>query len=443
MRRLLICLLLFGCEGETGSTTETPADDKYAGIDLPEDGVARFAPFPVGEAVEEDIRQHKYGRSWTFEKKAGAKYRIVLDQLTADLDLYTHYVNGVSIKPGHYQHRPFLAGTQTEVVEFEAGKDGPYYIRVFGFEAGSGRLRVIETNQGVVRQPSARDAVVFAVSGHDFGANGNNEEYLDERGTVDAVADVMEEAGLRVRERLIYSDNLYNRGRDGAEYLPGDAPGNAVQARGFLQLLEDMERVRKTRIEGQARPATVVFMAHSHGTVWAHLALFVEEEWAKDEGRAALPVHALIDFDGESYAWEQRVSGLGVGDVWSLKVDEHMEDTGQTWPFDIGNPADNFEVAGQGGNHDIEDICPAAVTYNIEIAADASEEWGPIQDAEPNHRLDGSQTGIWRYHAEGEEHGEVTQPGSKGLECALALLKLSFDDDRRAVPTDCLLAVVQ
>lgn len=69
-----------------------------------------------------------------FEKEAGYRYLIGLSRMSADLDLFSHWVPDVS--RDHYDKVSWAYGTSDEQIEVTVKQDGLYYIGVHGYETG-------------------------------------------------------------------------------------------------------------------------------------------------------------------------------------------------------------------------------------------------------------------------------------------------------------------
>lgn len=216
------------------------------------------------------------------------------------------------------------------------------------------------------------DYAVLGVSGHCFTDCDYeyNTEYLEAEGTLERIADNLPDTADGRVEYQGYIDSYYNWENGQGELV----------ALGFLQLVSDLEYLRdeaKVTVDGKRR---LVVACHSHGCVWAHIALFVVED---------IEVSLLIDLDAESIGWESDDWTLGVGDEWA----EVIDDDGLRWPFDIACAGNCWSVDGVSSLQDIEDIVPPWVESNLEAASlDATF----IQDAEPNHYADGRTAGITR-----------------------------------------------
>lgn len=73
-----------------------------------------------------------------FPKESGYRYLIGLTQMSADLDLFTHYLPDLS--RDNYQKVSWAFGTTDEQIELTVKEDGTYYVGVHGFETGGQAL---------------------------------------------------------------------------------------------------------------------------------------------------------------------------------------------------------------------------------------------------------------------------------------------------------------
>lgn len=253
------------------------------------------------------------------------------------------------------------------------------------------------------------DVLIVAVSGHcnPFRCfTSYNDEYLNSGGTLRAIAAPFLDRGLQVSS-LAATDNFYD------EPVGAETPA----AYGFLSLLARLEWVRDNLVADWDDPTRIVVVGHSHGTVWAHLALHVLEQ----EG-SPVPVDVLVDLDAVSEGWEDKVS-LGFGDAWGSVIQDYTSRTGTVWPFEIWNSADSWVVPGDAGLLDIEDIVPDSVTVNLEVW---SSDGTAIRDRDPNIRLDGSTTGFARIQSV-ENHEGTVEPGSDSIEWVTEAITAAYD----------------
>ena len=255
-----------------------------------------------------------------------------------------------------------------------------------------------------LRPADSPDFVVVSVSGHNLGDSGDCEwwddrdnrincEYLSGRGTLEAIVQPAVDQGRSV-EVLAFGDSFYSW---------TDPNTEQPIARGFLDLVDTLSFIEQEWVGQFDNPTRVIVVAHSHGVVWSHLALFLTQE---------LPVDLLVDLDGESLSWESdNWSGeLFPGDEWADVIIDYSVANAVTWDFEIWQAANYWDVPGVAELQDIEDIVPDNVLYNLEVASSSPL----IQDGEPNYRADGSQDDIYRATFS-EDHGEVTYPGSQPI----------------------------
>ena len=255
------------------------------------------------------------------------------------------------------------------------------------------------------RPADAPDFVVFGVSGHCLGGcpSSYNPEYLLSEGTLDVVMDALDGNGWTAQCQG-YGDSLYTIVNEDDEIL----------VRGFLEMVRVMGTVRREWIEGFDNPTKVIVVAHSHGTVWAHSALFLEDQ---------LPVEILVDLDGESLGWESDSWSLDtIGDDWTAEIDEYAAEWNPDWWFDVANPADSWNIPGLSSLQDIEDVVPDSVLLNIEAASHTLV----VQDGEPNHRLDGTTEGIFRNQFD-QGHGSIDNPGGAAMNFVADVVSEFYD----------------
>lgn len=240
------------------------------------------------------------------------------------------------------------------------------------------------------RPPEAPDVAIVAVSGHCAPpcASDYNPEYLTHDGTSQAIANAFIRHSLTTTIAS-YGDAFYS--------VPASAPGEWLVF-GFLDHLAWLEDLRDAWVVGYRNPSTVVVLCHSHGCVWAHTALHVLEQ-----SGAPLPVALLIDLDAIATGWE------GAGDSWMSVINDYVLAHGDPWPFDVADVTESWNIPGLPAQ-DIVDVVPASVAGNIEV-------WSAslvVSDRDPNHRLDGSETGIG-FFMSAAEHEDVDAAGSDAM----------------------------
>jgi hypothetical protein len=197
-----------------------------------------------------------------------------------------------------------------------------------------------------------------------------------------------------VDELLDYFDDIDGDGKVG--------PKEPWVDFGFLTLLYEIDLVLDYWIADFDNPTRVIVVAHSHGGVWAHSALML---------RPLLPVDVLIDLDTNALCWEEDLVCGFIGDHWKSEIDYYVQEEDPGWWFDVGNAADSWDVPGMTYLQDIEDLVPNSVLLNLEVHGNSSLAY----DNQYNHRLDGSQTGLWGHYFD-ESHREITYAGSDAME---------------------------
>jgi len=253
-----------------------------------------------------------------------------------------------------------------------------------------------------LRPDDAPDFVIFSFSGHCFLSDcggARNPEYLEAHGTQTEIVRVVESHGADAIV-LSYADEFYNRG-PGGDWLTPSMDGD-VEDYGFLQAMLEMPAIRDQWIADFDNPTRVIVLAHSHGTVWAHAALFLLPD---------LPVDILIDLDGVSTGWESDTATFGVGDDWGAIIEAYNAATNIEWSFEFWHAANNWAVPDLP-SQDIEDIAPDSAWLNIEVQARNTLTL-PNDDA-LNHRLDGFTESIWSVQSV-EDHTGVDDPDSDAM----------------------------
>ncbi|WP_236516764.1 hypothetical protein [Sandaracinus amylolyticus] len=264
-----------------------------------------------------------------------------------------------------------------------------------------------------LRPSDAPDFVIVAASGHCFGIScpEYNREYLAADGTVQAIIDLIEARG-RSAGYAAFSDSLH----DWENTSTGE-----VLAYGWLSMLAFLDFVRTEWIADFDNPTRVIVLGHSHGTVWAHLALMVLEL----EG-APVPVDVLVDLDGVSIGWEDDLETGFVGDTWASELIAYTERTGTSWPFEVWDAADSFFVPGVSELQDVEEIVPNSVLANLEVwSSDGIGSIG-LRDAQPNWRRDGTMTNVFREQSV-ENHGDTAQPWSDAMRWVVDSIDAAYE----------------
>ncbi len=248
------------------------------------------------------------------------------------------------------------------------------------------------------RPADAPDFVVLAASGHEVNISAfpYRDGYLIREGAALDVAAALEDLGATVSV-WDHGDALWNHDADGNALSPFD--GGEPVSFGFLQLVVDLEWIRDTWIASFDDPTRIVVLAHSHGVVWAHLALLLVPD---------APVDVLIDLDGDVEAWDgQGPTGVAV-DGWDQALVDYTNAYGLTWPFDVWAVRDAWVVDGVDDPMDIEDIVPASAALDLEL-------WGAgnlLRDADPNLRPDGTDIDVHRLET-GLSHEGLARGGTE------------------------------
>lgn len=262
------------------------------------------------------------------------------------------------------------------------------------------------------RPDDCDDVNLFVVSGHTLGDGScdsgaaYNCEYLDDRGTVAALADVWRDRGDTVFAP-VYTDNLHSWGVDGNDN--GEIDYFEIFAFGFLDLLYDIELFYSVCSEGYSNPSKTVLAAHSHGTVWAHSAAMLLDHIEFDY---------LVDLDANTLCWESDLACGFLGDSWRSEVGDYQAENAPGWWFDVGEAADSWPVEGFSTLFDIEDIAPPNVRFNVEVRSSSSVAY----DNSDNYRLDGTRDGILSASFQAS-HTEVTEPGEPSFEWVVEQLR--------------------
>lgn len=74
----------------------------------------------------------------TFQKKAGYTYRITVNTLSGNMDLFGHWRR--DFKPWSARLESRNPGTMTDVIEFTAKESGPYFAGIVATEGGEGQI---------------------------------------------------------------------------------------------------------------------------------------------------------------------------------------------------------------------------------------------------------------------------------------------------------------
>jgi hypothetical protein len=252
--------------------------------------------------------------------------------------------------------------------------------------------------------------LILAVSGHPLTvSSGASTEYLIDQGTVGRAVDLLSSDGSVVWA-WDHADAFYSLDVAGNLVTPWDTVEFASY--GFLHLLEDLRWVDENWIQGRETPTRLVVLAHSHGAVWAHIALHLYPD---------VPVDVLVDLDADSKIWgSDTLPGLN-SDGWDQVILQFTEATNAEWAFEIWQAADYWTVEDSDDLHDIEEIVPASVALNLEVRSDGLI----LFDDGPNLRLDGSNLGVSTFETN-DGHEEVAWAYSEAMDWVLEELALYY-----------------
>lgn len=243
------------------------------------------------------------------------------------------------------------------------------------------------------RPGEAPDIVLFTVSGHDgalnavFCTSATNRSYLQDPGeATGAITRTFADLGLTGQVGH-YADFF-----DGID-ADGDGTPDDPEQHGFLQLIAALQTVHNDWILGFDNPTRIVIVAHSHGAVWAHMAVSVLEH---------IPIEYLITLDGVCTLWECE---------HETEVAGWLAANGNPFPWDISQPCGRWLAAGWPGSFDTEDVAFDNVRINLEVQSDDLF----ARDDVDNLRRDGTRRGVATFFAAGEGHNDVRKDGSNAL----------------------------
>ena len=281
-------------------------------------------------------------------------------------------------------------------------------------------LLLLACGEGMGEGPTGEDGglgldrphyLVLAASGHPMSVvtTGHHEAYLVQQGTAGRIYDLLSADGSQVFV-WDHADEFFSHDAQGNVLTPWD---NAeFTSFGFLHLLEDLRWVDENWIQGRETPTRLIVLGHSHGVVWAHIALHLYP---------GIPVDVLIDLDGDCTGWGgDDIAGLP-GDGWDQVIQQWSAVNQVEWSFEIWNACDYWAVSGIDELQDVEDVVPSSVAINLEVRGDGSL----LFDADPNLRLDGSVGGIVAVETY-EEHDEVAERGSASMDWVLEQLQAIY-----------------
>ena len=269
------------------------------------------------------------------------------------------------------------------------------------------------------RPEGSPDVLLLAFSGRcppGCQAPNDNIDYLTPRGTVQAVAAVLEARGLSVQTDAAASHlGLHT---PGAVSQAQAGAGNAVAAtqQGFVQLEERLTQAEQQWVRGRSNPTRIVLLAHSHGVVWSH---------ALARAHPEAQIAAMIDLDGVCDFWETD---------HRQDIQARLRTLGRNpWGFDLADSCGSVLVGHI--RYDLKDVVFPNVVSDLEVQSarllgrpDGSFMANFPFDSLQNVRLDGSRTGIQTYRSPSDTHSSVSRPGSRAMAWVLArMTELSAD----------------
>jgi hypothetical protein len=280
-------------------------------------------------------------------------------------------------------------------------------------------LLLLACGEGIGDGPTGEDGglgldrphyLILGASGHPMTVTaGHHEAYLVEQGTAGRLYDLLSADGSQVFV-WDHADEFFSHDAQGNVLTPWD---NAeFTSFGFLHLVEDLRWIDENWIQDRETPTRLIVLGHSHGVVWAHIALHLYPD---------IPVDVLIDLDGDCTAWgSDAVPGLP-SDGWDQIVQQWTAVNQVEWSFEIWNACDSWSVQGLDEAFDIEDVVPASAVINLEVRSDGLI----LFDADPNVRLDGSLDGIVALET-AEGHEEVAGRWSQSMNWVVEQLQAIY-----------------
>jgi hypothetical protein len=287
-----------------------------------------------------------------------------------------------------------------------------------GFSVGQGAALPLSSRRPAVtgslpRVPGSPDVLIFGISGRcgpPCQAPQDDWDYLSERGTLRAIANVFEARGLST-EVHGYAERVAGPFRSRRSPLP---------QQGVLTLLADYGRLSAEWVVGR-RGTRIILVGHSHGSVWGHYlsALYPQ-----------VPVATLIDLDTNCVAWgADHAAELRA----AVQAGESRLDAGSTDLLRSPLRACNNVLAGSR-RANLKDVVLPNVALNLEVQ---SKRWParPIPgalslpgtnhgglyfnylfDLTPNRRPSGAQTDIATFVSVREDHSAVSYPNSTAVQ---------------------------
>jgi len=249
-----------------------------------------------------------------------------------------------------------------------------------------------------LRPAGSPDVVVLSVSGRcGLGilctSPVNNEPYLGDPGdAADAVETAFQQAG-RTTDSADFISSFFSYDDDG---------DGAADRRGFLDLIALLDWIQGNWISDFDNPTRIVIVAHSHGCVWAHIAVSV---------RPGIPIAYLISLDGNCLAWESD---------YPPDITTYFSANGNPFSWDIRDPCDRWLIPGLANPADTEDVVWPNVAVNLEVRGNGG--LSGIKDLQVNYRTDGTRTAIYTFDSDSDNHREVHDPNGESMPWVLDAL---------------------
>ena len=207
----------------------------------------------------------------------------------------------------------------------------------------------------------------------------NNWNYLQPRGTLDAVATAVRKRGWSVAVKG-YAASLQDR--------VNTSSGTTETHPGFLSLYQDVQTIFWRDIYGVRNPSRLILVAHSHGTVYSHLLTWMEPN---------LPVEIQVDLDGVCAYWQTDNQG-------------DFRDANFLPGLDFEAVCRTRDSAQGGSPGDLQNVTFANVRSNLDVHSNDPL----LLDLTPNRRPNGSAQDIWSADFQ-EDHSGVTNVGSQAM----------------------------
>lgn len=290
--------------------------------------------------------------------------------------------------------RPQPYGGLTLDVQFD--RPGTHTIAAEARASDGNRIAFLQPVAVLPSRPAGTpDVVVFAFSGRcSFDCHPDNNRDGWEPAHSDALELALAAEGVDLHvEFRTYRAHVHDR--------PGY--GN-----GFLSALSDLDDVHESLMAGVANPTRLVLMGHSHGTQFAHLMAYERP----DVGFAA-----SILLDSVCLSWDVDHAAAF---VVALRFSPGAPGAGG--PYIVGCKVK--PVSGRG-YLDVGDAVPVTVERSLEVHSGGTEllgAVGPVRDATPNSRGDGTQRGIELLSVPWEGHQRVAAASSYAYLTAMAWL---------------------